>query len=558
MQTTTEKWLYATARIPNLSGTNDKIRERLKALKIPSKDWGWIVNLRGKNIHNGAAAVLDYRTGEVLAYGGSASYTAKGTKKFQPKFDVLSDGWRQPGSSIKPINYAIGIEDQTMTAATLFMDVTTDFGGKFIPTQADKLERGPVRLRSALQFSLNIPSIKAGIMNGLDHFYHRAEDFGIQWVPKSVPVTSMSIGTIEIHPIDLISAYGAIADGGKLMPRTTILKVTRADGTVVWPDAATKKPKATTVISPQAAYIMTDILAGNTVMKTNPFWGEWAVYDKGIRRPAAYKTGTTNDNRDVHAYGYLAPPKDPKAPALVVGVWMGNSNNEPDRDTLSLGSSAPLWSRILTDVSKGTPIASFKAPKGLVTATIDAVSGMKPGPFTSKTVKELFISGTQPTQTDDLRRTVDIDSASGLRWQEGCVGPRRTVGALDFSQVEGNRANWQKYDNSWARRAASGAGRRRRTEGHAHLLPVRQRLLSVRADVGRDLCAVAPLPARAAADRGAVRQPVRAVLPAAVRRAAAERSGQAGQDAASRREPGPVRGVASGRRHRATGRRATA
>ncbi len=414
--------------------------------------------LRTANINNGAAAVMDYRTGQILAYGGSASYTALGTRKFQPKFDVLSDGWRQPGSSIKPINYSIGIEDRTMTAATMFMDVTTDFGGKFVPTQADKKERGPVRLRSALQFSLNIPSIKAGIMNGLDHFYHRAEDFGIHWVPKSVPVVSMSIGTIEVHPIDMISAYGAIADGGKRMPRTTILKVTRADGTVVWPDKSTAKPKAVTVVSPQTAYIMTNILAGNTEPKTNPFWGEWAVYDHGIHRPAAYKTGTTSDNRDVHAYGFLAPPKDPTAPALVVGVWMGNSNNAPDKDTLSLGSSAPLWSRILTEVSRGTPIVDFTRPKGLVTAKVDAFSGMKPGPFTTRTFTELFIPGTQPTQSDDLHRTVDIDAASGLLWQDGCVGPRRTIGALDFRQVESNHPNWQKADNGWARRAARGSG----------------------------------------------------------------------------------------------------
>ena len=109
MQATVEKWLYAAARAPNLPGTVAK----LKALKIPSKDWGWLQNLKVANINNGASAVMDYRTGEVLAYGGSASYTAPGTRKFQPKFDVLSDGWRQPGSSIKPINYSIGIEDQT-------------------------------------------------------------------------------------------------------------------------------------------------------------------------------------------------------------------------------------------------------------------------------------------------------------------------------------------------------------------------------------------------------------------------------------------------------------
>ena len=82
---------------------------------------------------------------------------------------VFADGWRQPGSSVKPIDYAVGIEDRTLTAATMFMDVSTDFGKQYFPTQADFLERGPVRLRSALQFSLNVPAIKAGFYNGLDH-----------------------------------------------------------------------------------------------------------------------------------------------------------------------------------------------------------------------------------------------------------------------------------------------------------------------------------------------------------------------------------------------------
>ena len=454
MQAKTEKWLFAAARAPNLKNTTSI----LKSLKIPATDYGWLSNLRGKNINNGAAAAIDYRTGQVLAYAGSAGYYAPGTKEFQPQFDVLSDGWRQPGSSIKPINYSIGIEDKTMTAATLFMDVVTDFGGRFTPTQADKLERGPVRLRSALEFSLNIPSIKAGLMNGLDHFFQRSKDFGVSSIPGAVPVVSMGIGTLEVHPIDLLGAYGAIANGGKLMPRTTILTITKADGTPVWPDASTPAPKPRTVISPQTAFIMTDILAGNTQPKINPFWGKWAIYDGSVRRPAAYTTGTTSDNRDVHAYGYLAPPADPKAPALAVGVWMGNSNNEPNKDTLSLGSSAPLWSRILTDISKGTPIADFRQPGGIVTASVDAFTGLKPGPFTSRTVKEFFIKGTEPTQGDDMRRTVDIDAASGLLWQDGCVGPMKTVGALDFSHVESAYPAWQKADNGWTARAARGAG----------------------------------------------------------------------------------------------------
>jgi membrane peptidoglycan carboxypeptidase len=454
MQGTAEKWVYAAAVAPNRKNT----RSLLNNLKIPAKDQSWLLNLKSKNIHNGAAAVMDYRTGEVLAYVGSGSYTTPGNKKFQPQFDVLSDGWRQPGSSIKPLNYSIGIDDHKMTAATMFMDVVTNFGGKFAPTQADHLERGPVRLRQALQFSLNIPSIKAGIMNGLDHFFQRSADFGVTYVPGALPVVSMGIGTLEVHPIDLLGAYGAIADGGVLMPRTMILSVVDSNGKTVYPDPAVGPVKGKRVISPQTAYIVTDILAGNTVPKTNPFWGEWAVYNGSTRRPAAYKTGTTNDNRDVHAYGFLAPPADKNAPALAVGVWMGNSNNEPNTDTLSLSSSAPLWSRIMRDVSRGMPIASWKRPSGLVEASVDAVSGMKPGPFTKRTVKELFIKGTQPTERDDLRRTVEIDGATGDLWQDGCLGPKKTVGALDFSNVEAAYGSWAKFDRAWAKRAARGAG----------------------------------------------------------------------------------------------------
>ena len=98
-------------------------------------------------------------------------------------------------------------------------------------------------------------------------------------------------------------------------------------------------------------------------------------------RPAAYKTGTTSDNRDVLAFGYLAPPSDTTLPALVAGVWMGNSDNSPNDGKLSLDTSAPLWSAILSDVSKGMKIEGFARvkPKGLVTATVDAFTGHAAG-----------------------------------------------------------------------------------------------------------------------------------------------------------------------------------
>ena len=398
LQKIAEKWVYVAARAPNAKNPSAILASR----KIPGSARSWILGLRGHNIHNAAAGVIDYRTGEVLAYVGSASYTSKGSKKFQPQFDVLADGWRQPGSAIKPIDYAIGIDDKTLTAATMFMDVTTNFGGGFTPIQADKLERGPVRLRSALQFSLNIPAIKATIMTGLDHVFARTKDFGLTYLKTSAPVLSMGIGTLEVHPIDLLGAYGTLANGGVHMPRRVISTVLNSDGSTYWPTAE-NAPTGTRVLSPGAAYIVTDIMAGNTDRKVNPFWGKWAIFNGNTRRPAAYKTGTTSDNKDVAAYGYVAPPADKTAPAIAVGVWMGNSDSTPNDGKLSLDTSAPLWSAIMTEVTKGTKIAQFKPPSGaLKTATVDAFTGLKPGPFTTKTVKEFFLPGTVPTEKENV------------------------------------------------------------------------------------------------------------------------------------------------------------
>jgi hypothetical protein len=112
----------------------------------------------------------------------------------------------------------------------------------------------------------------------------------------------------------------------------------------------------------------------------------------------------------------------------------------------------------MRSVTYGAPIANFHQPGGLVTETIDANTGSRPGPWTRHTTTELFLPGTQPTTTDDFHHSVSIDSASGLLWQDGCVGPEKTVGALDLNHVEAAYPTWQKYDNSWARRATRGSG----------------------------------------------------------------------------------------------------
>ena len=243
----------------------------------------------------------------------------------------------------------------------------------------------------------------------------------------------MSIGTIVNHPIDMISAYGMIANNGVLMPRHTILKVVDHEGKQVWPPANTKI-SGERVVSRQAAYIMTDILAGNTIRSVNPFWGEWRITD-GVTgskvRPAAYKTGTTSDNKDVHAYGYLAPPKDKKLPALVAGIWMGNSDNTPNDGKLSLDTSAPAVvgppvGRVQGHADRALQPAS--SPRASSRGTVDAFTGLKPSGSTRRTVDELFIDGTEPAKAGERvhgrrhRRRERPPLAGGLRRPDGHQG----------------------------------------------------------------------------------------------------------------------------------------
>ena len=193
---------------------------------------------------------------------------------------------------------------------------------------------------------------------------------------------------------------------------------------------------------------------------------------------------------------------------------MGNSDNSPNDGKLSLDTSAPLWSAILSEVSKGMPIEGFARvkPKGLVTKTVDAFTGMLPGPTTQTTVRELFLPGTAPTEAANVAVAVDIDQASGLLWQDGCVGPMVTRNFIDFSGAEAAFPAWQKSNRAWQARAAQGPGRRRRAEAHADRLLLRGRVLSVRADLGRRLRAHEEVSARpAAADGLRVARPAVAV-----------------------------------------------
>ena len=230
LQKIAEKWVAAAATVPNAK-TLDGSTKAAKALGFKKLE-PWMANLRNKDLHNGALVALDYQTGELVAYVGSRNYYGSSNKPdFQPQYDVVGKGYRQPGSAFKPFNYAVGIDDKAITAGTMLMDVGTDFGGGYTPSDADNLERGPVRVRNALQFSLNIPAVKTMGINGLDHVYAKAQEFGMQFKGERQAGLALALGVQEVRPVDMVTAYGTLANSGKAIGHTSILTIKDASGT---------------------------------------------------------------------------------------------------------------------------------------------------------------------------------------------------------------------------------------------------------------------------------------------------------------------------------------
>ncbi|HEY2915828.1 MAG TPA: transglycosylase domain-containing protein [Candidatus Limnocylindrales bacterium] len=451
-QVIAERDVAAAAIAPNL--TPKFASYLLTALKVPAADRGWVANLRGKDLHNGLLVAVDYRHGDVLAYVGSAGYyrTDIASPKFQPEFDAANAG-RQPGSSFKPIVYSTAFDRNVLDPGSLLLDIQTDFGGGWTPKDADEGERGPVTVRTALQQSLNLPAIRALQRVGSPAVVAVADKLGVNFPGGDDAFLQAglagAIGTVETRPIDLTSAFGGLANGGVHVPNRMILSVTGPDGQTVF--QAPDKPQGVQAVSAQTSFLISDVLAGNSDPAQNPIWATALGLhntSNGARRPAAAKTGTTDDVRDLSTYGFLAPPTDPNSAGLAVGVWLGNSDHSKPRTDNPANSlaAANMWRSFVRDYTKDWPNATFKPPSGVVNARIDAWSGGAPGPWTRDTRLEWFKSGTQPGGDHAI-------DTPGLLYSSGCGG-----WMVDPVKAELGPSSWDKDVANWLDRAKRGAG----------------------------------------------------------------------------------------------------
>ena len=232
-----------------------------------------------------------------------------------------------------------------------------------------------------------------------------------------------------------------------------ILEVRGPDGKVVWKAPAADVRQA---LSPEAAFLVTDILAGNTDRRQNPIWAEKLALANGpdrAYRPAAAKTGTANEARDLATYGFLAPPQAGTVPGLAVGIWMGNSDHSNPRTAkpaTSLSAAAPALAGVRPRLHAGTGrSATSTSRSGVVDARVDAWSGGRPGPWTQDTTRELFIDG------HAARRSWGQIDRPGLLYSRACGGWR-----VDPLKAELGPAAWDATSRPGC--AGRAAGRRRR------------------------------------------------------------------------------------------------
>ena len=337
-------------------------------------------SLGKKGITNGAVVVLDNRTGEILSLTGSRDF-------FDDRHDGQVNGalaLRQPGSTLKPLMYALALE-RGMTAATVLEDVPTQFStleGSFAPENYDEKYHGPIRLRSALASSYNIPAVSVLQTLGPDLLYRRLRELGFAGLQKSPEFygVGLTLGNGEVTLLELTRAYATLARGGSYLDDRSVLGVILKDGSTR-PPAELPEPRR--VYLPGIAYIVTHILADNDARV--PTFG----YNSPLKFPfaVAAKTGTSKDFRDNWTVGYT--------PRFTAGVWVGNFDGSPMHNVSGMTGAGPLFRDIMLLLSTGEAEA-FEEPRSLVHVRICPISGELPSPGCPSAIDEIFLPGTEP------------------------------------------------------------------------------------------------------------------------------------------------------------------
>ncbi len=330
-----------------------------------------IVELKPLRVGNGAVLITNPKNGEILTMVGSANY-----------FDIGSQGnvnvttsFRQPGSSIKVVNYAAAL-NSGYTAASILDDspVSYRLAGlpSYTPVNYDGKFHGKVSLRTALASSYNVPAVKVLGSIGVAKMIEQGKLMGItSWNDEGRFGLSLTLGGGEVTMLDMAKVYGTLANGGIREDLIPFISITNYRGESLPLPVIRNEIQAT---SPEIAFIISDILSDNRA-RTPAFGPNSALVIPG--KTVAVKTGTSDNKRDNWTIGYTQD--------FVTTVWVGNNDNSPMHPTLTSGvtGAAPIWNIIMKNILENKESHPFNVPTGVLSI-----------PCLGRT--EYFIMGTQP------------------------------------------------------------------------------------------------------------------------------------------------------------------
>lgn len=359
--------------------TLDVEMQKLANIKIAE---GGKRNIELNNGHNAAMVAEDATNGQILAMVGSRDYSADSEPAgciegesclFESKFNVATQGLRQPGSSLKPFVYSLAFKDG-LTPDTVVFDVPTEFSADnpscpavpnlidnnkecYHPQNYDRLFRGPIMLKDALSRSLNVPAVKVLHLVGLNRAISWLEKFGLTTLndPNRIGL-SLILGGGEIKLIELTNAYATLANDGIFNSQVVILKIEDSKGNIL--EEFESKPER--VVDEQYARLVNDILSDPELRR--PLFGSNLALTQVPGKQIALKTGTAENYVDAWAFGY--------SPRLVVGIWAGNNNRYPlGKQGSSVLAAIPTWHAFASEAFKNEPALTFIKPEPIYTTT---------------------------------------------------------------------------------------------------------------------------------------------------------------------------------------------
>ena len=328
-----------------------------------------LATLASRNVHQGAALVLDNRSGDVLAYAGSADY-------FDDENRGRNDGvaaLRQPGSALKPFLYELALERGAIESNTVLADVPVTYaipGGRlYQPADYSNAYAGPVRVRAALANSLNVPAVRVLAQTGTAAFLDRLHDLGFTHLnrPASYYGLGLTLGGGEVTLRELTTAYLTMARRGVQIPVRVF--------------AGAAQPQGEQIGNPALWALITDMLADDRARSRS--FGAHSILE--LPFAAAVKTGTSSDFRDTWTVGF--------SQHYTVGVWVGNFDGKPMRRVSGVTGAAPLWNRIMLRLHEREEPPPFEPPPGMVRKPICATTGRRPLPGCAAIVSEYLFAG---------------------------------------------------------------------------------------------------------------------------------------------------------------------